>query len=92
MKEKNDFEFAAALKYKREQGNAPKLTAKGRGALAMRIVDIANQEGIPIVEDRDLATMLKLSEVGDEIPPDLYKAVAEIFAFLYKINSQIKEK
>jgi len=90
MNDINKREFAAALKYKRESDNAPRLTAKGRGELAKRIIETAKKQGVPVKEDKDLASLLALSDIGDEIPPELYKVVAEIFAFLYKINSQLK--
>lgn len=91
MNDLNKPEFAAALRYKKEVDKAPRLTARGRGELAKRIIEIARNEGVPIMEDKDLASLLALPDIGDEIPPELYKVAAEIFAFLYKINGELKK-
>ena len=90
MKQRASQKFAAALRYKKSSDNAPKVTAKGRGSIAERITELAEKEGIDIIEDKDLAAALSFSYVGDEIPQELYAGVAEIFAFLYRINSQLK--
>jgi flagellar biosynthesis protein len=77
---------AAALRYAQEKDAAPRLVAKGRGAVADRILEVARRQGIPIREDRELVQMLASLDLYQEIPPDLYKAVAEILAFLYSLN------
>ena len=77
---------AAALRYAQGKDAAPRLVAKGRGAVADRILEIARRHGIPIREDRELVQMLASLDLYREIPPDLYKAVAEILAFLYSLN------
>ena len=65
---------------------APKVVAKGSGLLAQRIREIAIEAGIPLVERKWLAqAMYKIVEVGQEIPPQFYKAVAEILAFVYEL-------
>lgn len=91
MKGGDESRFAAALKYSRGVDNAPRVTAKGRGELAERIIGLAKKEGVPLREDKDLASILAFTEVGDEIPPEIYMVVAEIFAFLYKINGDMKK-
>jgi len=88
----NKIKKAVALKYDREKDRAPRLTAKGRGLIAEKILELAEKEGIPITEDPDLVTALVQLDFNDEIPPELYHAVAEILAFAYKINQQMKEK
>ncbi len=81
----NPVEIAVALKYDAERMNAPKVVAKGAGELAKRIREIARKSGVPIVENRPLARMLyKMVEVGEEIPEALYKAVAEVLAYVYR--------
>ena len=60
--------------------------AKGKGAVADRILEIARRNGIPIREDRELVQVLASLDLYQEIPPDLYKAVAEILVFLYSLN------
>jgi flagellar biosynthesis protein len=92
MKKEENPKFAAALKYRREIDGAPKITAKGRGELAERIIAIAREEGVPLVEDNDLAKILNLSDIGEEIPHDLYAVVAEVFAFLYRVNNKVRGK
>jgi flagellar biosynthetic protein FlhB len=68
--------------------NAPKLIAKGAGKIAEKIKKLAEEHDIPIVENRELARNLNsLVEIGQEIPPVLFQAVAEILAYIYKIRS-----
>jgi flagellar biosynthesis protein len=77
---------AAALRYEPGEDGAPRLVAKGQGAVADRILEIARRHGIPIREDRELVQILASLDLYREIPPELYKAVAEILAFLYSLN------
>lgn len=77
---------AAALQYDRAKDAAPKLTAKGRGDVALRIVEVAKAHNIPIQSDADLVEILDKVEIDTEIPLEVYTVVAEIFSFLYKAN------
>lgn len=77
---------AAALRYERGKDSAPRIVAKGKGVVADKILEIARRHGIPIREDRELVHMLASLDLYREIPPDLYKAVAEILAFLHSLN------
>ncbi len=77
---------AVALKYDNKRDKAPKVIAKGKGEVAKNIVNIAKKRGVPIKEDKDLVQMLSQIELNKEIPPKLYKAVAEIFSFIYKLT------
>ncbi len=79
---------AVALKYNEKKDNAPKVIAKGEGESANNIIKIAKKEKIPIKKDSDLVQMLSHIELNKEIPPNLYKAVAELFSFLYKITKE----
>lgn len=79
---------AVALGYNRSQDNAPKVLASGTGEIANKIISLAKEHDIPIKEDPDLIEILSKVEVDQEIPPNLYKAVAEIFSFLYKITNK----
>ena len=79
---------AVALGYNRSQDNAPKVLASGAGEIANKILSLAKEHDIPIKEDPDLIEILSKVEVDQEIPPNLYKAVAEIFSFLYKITNK----
>jgi flagellar biosynthesis protein len=78
--------LAAAIKYDSERDNAPKVTARGSGTIAEKIIEIAEENGIPIKNDPDLVQVLSKLEVGTEIPVELYRAVAEILAFVYSLN------
>ena len=81
-------QVALALGYKPDQQSAPKLLAKGKGLIADKIIELANSKGIPIKKDSDLITVLYKLEIDEEIPPELYEAVAELLAFIYKINQK----
>ncbi len=81
-------QMAVALGYQTEKMSAPQVKAKGKGFLAQKILDLAKEKGIPIKEDTDLVQLLYKLEVSDEIPPELYQAVAELLAFLYKVNEK----
>ncbi len=81
---------AAALKYEYGKDNAPRLVAKGRGYLAEKIIEIAKQKGIPIHEDKELIEILSALDLYREIPPELYRAVAEILAFIYKVSRTLR--
>ena len=82
---------AVALKYEPGKESAPRVTAKGKGHVARRILEIARQEGIPISEDPDLVGALIQLDFDEEIPPELYKAVAEILAFAYRLNRRMED-
>lgn len=88
MKEKKEKKeaLAAAIKYDSSTDSAPILAARGRGFIAEKIIEIAEQFGIPIKNDPDLVQVLSKLEVGTEIPVELYRAVAEILAFVYSLN------
>ena len=79
---------AVALGYNRSQDNAPKVLASVAGEIANKIISLAKEHDIPIKEDPDLIEILSKVEVDQEIPPNLYKAVAEIFSFLYKVTNK----
>jgi flagellar biosynthetic protein FlhB len=83
----NPTHFAVAIRYIVETMPAPKVVAKGRNALALRMRSLASEHNVPIVENPPLARALyKSCEVGQEIPAHLYRAVAEILAYLFRLN------
>jgi flagellar biosynthesis protein len=86
MKEKQ--KKAAALRYNPPEDSAPKLVAKGRGTVAEKILLLAKEHGVPIKEDTCLTEALSALDIYQEIPPDLYKAVAHILAFIYKMTNK----
>lgn len=77
---------AAALRYAPETDKSPKVVAKGRGHIADKIIALARENGVPVREDPELLEMLATIELRDEIPPDLYKAVAEVLTFIYRLH------
>jgi flagellar biosynthesis protein len=81
---------AAALQYDKDKSAAPRLTAKGKGQLAEKIIELAREHNIPIQQDADLLHILDSVEVGAEIPLEVYAVVAEIFAYIYKVNQNKK--
>lgn len=86
QEQEQEHTLAAAIKYDSEGDNAPKVTARGRGIIAEKIIEIAGENGIPIKNDPDLIQVLSKLKVGAEIPVELYRAVAEILAFVYSLN------
>lgn len=79
---------AVALKYNTKQDAAPKVTAKGDGLIAERIIELAKENQVPIKEDPDLVQILSQVDINKEVPPSVYKVVAELLAFVYKLNTK----
>lgn len=86
MKKKAAPREAVALVYDGDQ--APTLTAKGEGELAEQIVQLAMEYEVPIYENADLARMLARMELGDQIPEELYRTIAEIIAFAWYLKGK----
>lgn len=86
--EKKFIQKAAALKYDMQKDNAPKLIAKGEAHIAKNIIKIAQENNLPIKKDEDLIELLSKLDIDKEIPASMYKAVAEIFSFIYKLTKQ----
>ena len=83
----NPTHLAIALRYNRKTMRAPKVVAKGIRLNAQRIREIAQQHQIPIIENKPLARLLfKHGRVGGEVPAQLYAAVAEVLAWVYRVN------
>ena len=77
-----------ALRYLPAKDQAPKVVAKGRGYLADKILELARQDDIPVRQDRNLLQVLSRLDLNEEIPPEVYKAVAEILAFIYRLSNK----
>ena len=77
---------AVALRYDTQIDNSPRVLAKGGGTIAERILAIARERGIPLHEDQDLVRLLMALEIDAEVPPTLYRALAEVLAHLYRAN------
>lgn len=82
---------AVALRYDDKKENAPRVVGKGKGNIAENIIKLANENDIPIKKDEDLVELLSKVDIDKEIPPNLYKAVAEVFSFLYRITNDKRE-
>jgi len=82
---------AVSLRYDDGEDRAPAVTAKGEGFLAKKIIQLAEENDIPLYQDEDLVELLYTLDLDEEIPPSLYEVVAEIFAFVYRLNEDQKE-
>jgi flagellar biosynthesis protein len=78
--------LAVSLQYKKGRNAAPKVTAKGQGWVAENIIKMAQENNIPIREDKDLLHLLSEIDIGQEVPESLYKVVAELLAWVYELN------
>ncbi len=86
----NPTHYAVAIKYDANEADAPMVVAKGADYLAQRIKDIAKENDVEIVENKPLARMLYANvEVGELVPPELYKAVAEVLAYVYHLKGKV---
>jgi flagellar biosynthesis protein len=81
-------QLAVALHY--ERGGAPRVIAKGRGTIGEKIIEVAKAHDIPIEENEVLAGALSNVELGDEIPEELYKAVAEVLIFVMRLSGRLR--
>ena len=86
MSNKPSQKKAVALQYRPEKNAAPKVSAKGSGRVAEKIIELAKPHGIPVKDDPDLIEVLSKLDIEEEIPPNVYIAVAELLAFVYSIN------
>lgn len=82
---------AAALRYRPEDG-APVIVASGMGHLAEKIVEVAQDNGVPIYEESSLATVLTQLELGQQIPEELYQAVVDIYIYFLNFDPKDPEK
>jgi flagellar biosynthesis protein len=88
MSEQTKRQLAVALHYDRT--GAPRVVAKGKGGIGARIIEVAREHGIPIEENEVLAGALSNVELGDEIPAELYKAVAEVLIFVLRLSGRVR--
>jgi len=77
---------AVCLRYRRDDDAPPRVVAKGRGLVAERILELAREHGLPVREDPDLVQLLAACDLGEAIAPELFGAVAELLAFLYRVQ------
>lgn len=88
MKEKNNPFQAVALSYDANTHIAPRVLAKGKGEVAANIIEKAKENNVPIQEDTSLVALLSQLQINETIPEQLYAAVAEVFAFIYRVDCQ----
>jgi len=86
MTKKQKRKVATAITYDAEKDIAPRVTAKGQGLVAERIIELAQKHNIPIKSDPGLVEILSRMDIDEQIPTDVYRAVAEILAFVYGLN------
>jgi len=91
-KHRKEITIAAVLKYDGKKDQAPTVTARGHGFMAEKILDLAKKHGVPIKNDPALAQILSRLDIDEEIPPDLYRVVAEILAFVYSVNERFRDQ
>ncbi|WP_409305404.1 EscU/YscU/HrcU family type III secretion system export apparatus switch protein [Peribacillus sp. SCS-155] len=90
MKDQKRLE-AVALRYENDADDAPTIIAKGKGKVAENILASAAEHNIPVQQDPTLTELLGKLDINKAIPEELYQAVAEVFAFIYKIDKTIKD-
>jgi len=83
---------AVSLRYNSRIKKAPLVTAKGSGLIAEKIIALAKENNIPIKEDPKLVHLLSQVDLNQEIPASLYKVVAELLSFVYKLNNEFPTK
>jgi flagellar biosynthesis protein len=91
-KPRENREAAVALRYNKENDNAPRVVAKGRGLVAEKIREIARANNIPIHQDNDLVEFLAHIDIDREVPSELYGAIAEILSWIYRTNADMKKE
>ena len=84
--------IAVALRYTAGQGEAPRVVASGKGLTAKHIKDVAMDAGVPIHEDAELAGLLSEVPVQDTIPEELFEAVAQVIAFVWRVDQRISKE
>ncbi|MDR3631041.1 MAG: EscU/YscU/HrcU family type III secretion system export apparatus switch protein [Desulfocapsaceae bacterium] len=92
MNKEKTLEKAVAILYDDSKNTAPQVIASGKGVIARNIIETARKAGIHIQEDPNLIELLSKVPIGDEIPVELYQTVAEMLAFVYRINNTYREK
>ena len=78
------------INYDKDKDAAPRVVAKGRGEVAEKIIETARAYHVPLVEDENLVQVLEALDLETQIPPELYRAVAEVLAFVYRMNRQMQ--
>lgn len=88
MAEPSKRRTAIAVKYDPQRDRAPVVVAKGEGLIAEKILEVAQKHNVPVHENKEIAELLGALQVHQEIPPHLYQVVAEVLAFIYRMNAK----
>ncbi len=91
MKDKLSPQQAVALTYLENSG-APKVVAKGKGLMAEQIIQKAKESGVFVHESRELVSLLMNIDLDQQIPPNLYQAIAELLAWVYQVENRVQGK
>lgn len=92
QRRKSTRKSAVAVRYERDAMSAPRVVAKGRGIVAEKLINMARENNIPIVENKLLVEMLENLNLDQEIPSELYQVVAEILVTIYKAEAGAKKQ
>jgi flagellar biosynthesis protein len=90
MNERPTIPLAVALQYEKGSNEAPRVVARGKGEIGHKIIETARAHGVPIEENPGLAAALSDVEIGDQIPVELYKAVAEVLVFILRLSGKLR--
>ena len=82
---------AIAVHYEKEFDTAPRIVAKGKGSIAEKIIELARKNAVPLYEDPDLIEVLSKLDLGQEIPSEMYKLIAEVLVYVYRSNNKAKK-
>jgi flagellar biosynthesis protein len=91
-KEEDKRKRAVALVYRQEQDDAPRVVAKGSGVIAEKILETARQNAVPVYQSKTLSNILMAVELDREIPHELYHAVAEVLAYIYRLDQSMGKR
>ena len=83
---------AVALRYSKDKEDAPRVVAKGRGFVAQQLLAVARRHAVPVYQNQAVTNLLMAVEMDREIPPDLYQAVANVLAYVYRMDGRAAEK
>jgi len=90
--ERNPIPEAVALRYDNGREDAPRVVAKGRGFVAQQLLTIARQNAVPVYQNQTVTQLLMAVELDREIPPELYQAVANVLAFVYRLEGRAVDR
>lgn len=83
---------AVAIRYDRDKEDAPRVIAKGKGVVAEQLLAIARRHAVPVYQNQTVTQLLMAVELDREIPPELYQAVANVLAYIYRLDGRVGEK